>query len=195
MAALYDSTIGSLPNYDATIAYFTSSLSKKGAVLDLACGSGVISRKVRAARPQFGITGVDLSPAMLEIARSTVSDGQFIEADICTWKSDRAYDGLVIGFGLPYLNDAECVKLITRSAKALVPGGVWYISFMQGETEGYEKVSFSPADPIYVYYHDEALVTNTMIQAGVIPEKVWHLDYTESDGSITTDVVVVGRKR
>ena len=66
---------------------------------------------------------------------------------------------------------------------------------MQGTTEGYEKVSFSADDPLYLYYHDEATITNAMIQNGIIPEKVWHLDYIESNGSTTTDVVVIGRKR
>lgn len=191
----YDQSIGQLENYDSTYRYFCSSLPKKCAVLDLACGSGVISRKILAEKPAALITGVDLSGGMLALARNTVPGATFIQANICEWKSVGTFDGIVIGFGLPYLDDADCVKLIARSSKWLVSGGGLYISFMQGEGDGYEKVSFSPDMPLYIYYHDEAMITNAMVQAGIIPEKVWHLEYIESDGSTTIDVVVVGRKR
>jgi len=194
-AEQYDSSIGQLENYDVTYNYFISALPSKGAVLDLACGSGVISRRIRKAKPGIGITGVDLSSGMLAIARKTIPDGMFIEADICSWKPGRTFDGVVLGFGLPYLDGAESVDLISRLSKWIVPGGSFYASFMQGTTEGYEKTSFCPEQPVYIYYHDEAAITNAMIQSGIIPEKVWHLEYKESDGSYTTDVVVAGRKR
>lgn len=194
-AEIYDSTIGQMENYNQTYTSYISGLPMKGSLLDLACGSGVISRKIKIARPLLKITGVDFSEGMLSIARKTVPDGVFIEADICTWKPDRSFDGIVLGFGLPYLDDEESVKLISRLSKWLVPGGGFYASFMQGVTEGYELSSFSPDAPIYIYYHDEASITNAMIQAGIIPEKIWHLDYIEMDGSTTTDVVVTGRKR
>lgn len=194
-AERYDSSIGLLENYNQSYTYFISALPANGTILDLACGSGVISRKIKEKRPLLKITGVDLSKGMLDIARETIIDGTFIEADICTWKSQQTFNGVVIGFALPYLNKDETINLITRAAKWIIPGGAFYVSFMQGTTEGYEKVSFSPEAPLYIYYHDEAEITNAMIQAGIIPEKVWHLDYTESNGSVTTDVVVTGTKR
>jgi SAM-dependent methyltransferase len=194
-AELYDASIGQIENYDQTYNYFINSLPKKCSVLDLACGSGAISRKIQKARPLVKITGVDLSSGMLAIARNTVADGTFIEADICSWKTTQTFDGVVLGFGLPYLDDAECVRMISRLSKWISGGGGFYASFMQGVGEGYEKVSFSPDSPLYLHYHDESKITNAMIQAGIIPEKIWHLDYIESDGSTTTDVVVIGRKR
>ncbi len=191
----YEESIGQLENYDTTYNYFIQALPSKGAVLDLACGTGVIARRIKKARPHIELTGVDLSSGMLAIAKKAVPDGIFVEADISAWKPARAYNGIVIGFGLPYLNGEEAVALIARSSKWLVGGGSFYASFMQGTTEGWERASFSPDAPLYLYYHDEAAITNAMIQAGIIPEKVWHLQYIESDGSETMDVVVSGRKR
>jgi ubiquinone/menaquinone biosynthesis C-methylase UbiE len=194
-AGRYDETIGQLENYDSTYDYFISSLPKKGRVLDLACGSGVIARRIKKARPLLEIVGVDLSAEMLSIARNTVNGGLFIEADICTWKPPHRFDGIVVGFGLPYLDPAESVALISRYAKFLVPGGGFYVSYMQGTSEGYESVSFCPGQPLYLYYHDSTTITNAMIQAGIIPEKIWDLQYIESDESITIDTVIAGRKR
>jgi ubiquinone/menaquinone biosynthesis C-methylase UbiE len=49
-------------------------------VLDLACGTGVVARTIAPiVGPTGKVTGVDMSPDMLEIARSLIPDGASIE--------------------------------------------------------------------------------------------------------------------
>jgi len=66
------------PDYDRRFSrYSEGTLSKalqltpdiEGHLLDVACGTGLFEIKLRAHRPRLRITGVDISPQMLERAR------------------------------------------------------------------------------------------------------------------------------
>src|SRR4051794_19808609 len=65
-------------------------LPRGGRLLDLGCGSARLLVRLAAARPDITITGVDLSPAMLELgevntARARVAERvRLVEADITT---------------------------------------------------------------------------------------------------------------
>ncbi len=74
-----------------------------GSVLELACGPGVWTS--RLLRHTTDVTAVDASPQMLAIAAARVA-GQpvrFIQADLFTWKPDRRYDVVFIGFWLSHV--------------------------------------------------------------------------------------------
>jgi SAM-dependent methyltransferase len=49
-------------------------------VIDLGCGSGILAEALAAEG--YGILGIDLSPAMLAIARGRVPTGQFRECSL-----------------------------------------------------------------------------------------------------------------
>ncbi len=72
----------------------------KGAVLDLACGTGHWT-EIIAARPDvMSVTAVDASPEMIKIARGRAPDATFTCADIFKWRPDRQYDTVFMGFWL-----------------------------------------------------------------------------------------------
>src|SRR3954452_12393910 len=48
---------------------------RSGTVVDLGCGSGILARIVSAAG--FKALGVDISPAMIELARKTIPEATF----------------------------------------------------------------------------------------------------------------------
>src|ERR1700733_3315168 len=52
-------------------------------LLDLCCGTGVMTRDLAGGSTEGGVTGVDFSPAMLAIARARVAEPrvEFVEAD------------------------------------------------------------------------------------------------------------------
>jgi SAM-dependent methyltransferase len=52
-------------------------------VLDVACGTGIVARTADdVVRPGGHVTGVDLNPAMLEVARRTRPDLEWCEGDV-----------------------------------------------------------------------------------------------------------------
>ena len=74
-----------------------------GSVLELACGPGVWTGQL--LRHAADVTAVDASPEMLAVAAARVGSERvrFIQADLFTWKPDRRYDVVFIGFWLSHV--------------------------------------------------------------------------------------------
>jgi len=186
--------IGVLTNYNNTYDYVIKVLKENDNVLDLACGPGQVSKYIKD-RIDVNITGVDLSAEMLKIARDNVPDGLFIEDSIITFREDTFYDLIIIGFGIPYLNSEQAVRCIKNSISLLKADGYIYISFMEGNKEGFEKTSFGGDNYFYVYYHEKDEIKNILVENGIGIEKEYIIDYKEEDGKITKDVIIIGKNK
>ena len=94
-----------------------------GLVVELGCGSGLLTRHLLAAGHR--VLATDASPAMLEIARETAPGA---EVRRLTLPGDPipAADAIVaVGHPLNYLPSAEAIdRAIGAMADALVPGGI-----------------------------------------------------------------------
>lgn len=73
-------------------------------IVDIGCGSGRFVSEL-ARRGSAHVTGVDVAPEMLKLARElTVKDGvaercSFVHADVLDWKTDEVFDvSIAIGF-------------------------------------------------------------------------------------------------
>ncbi len=68
-------------------------------VLDVGIGTGGVSLCMLAHNPDLSITGIDVSPEMLEFAKQNSElnnrDIELINADITTWRPDRTFDVVV----------------------------------------------------------------------------------------------------
>ena len=92
-------------------------------VLDFACGAGVTSAWL--ASKGVGVTGVELSPASLRVARQVALelnfDIEFLEADIeKATLPDGRFDGLVGRYALHHLDVAKVAPVLAR---CLAPTG------------------------------------------------------------------------
>lgn len=96
-------------------------------VLDVACGTGIVARMIaHRLHGQSQLVGIDLSPAMVEIARATAAqEGVAIEwhvgnADALPF-ADASFDLVVIQQGLQFFPDrAAALRDVFR---VLAPGG------------------------------------------------------------------------
>jgi SAM-dependent methyltransferase len=92
-------------------------------VLDVACGTGVLTREAaRRAGPTGAITGLDLSPEMLAVA-APLSHGlrwQQGSAEALPF-ADQSFDAVVSQFGLMFFPDP--VAGLREMMRVLVPGG------------------------------------------------------------------------
>ncbi|MFI6212600.1 class I SAM-dependent methyltransferase [Nocardia brasiliensis] len=102
-------------------------------VLDLACGTATISRRLFARLPEATSVGIDRDPALLAIARGTFADDTrmtFVTADIKSpdWMSqlpDEPFDAIVTATALHWLKAEPLVRLYGDLGKLLRPGGIF----------------------------------------------------------------------
>jgi ubiquinone/menaquinone biosynthesis C-methylase UbiE len=95
-------------------------------VLDLACGTGVITRAAaERVGPTGSVTGLDLAPDMLTVATRTPAGGAPI-----TWHQgdaaslplpDRSYDVVLCQMGLMFMEDRAAA--LTEAHRVLAPSG------------------------------------------------------------------------
>lgn len=80
-------------------------------VVDVACGTGLVSRlAATAVGPQGSVTGVDVSPDMIAVAQqTTVDDGAPIEWQVADAQdlplADESYDVVLCQMGLMFMED------------------------------------------------------------------------------------------
>jgi SAM-dependent methyltransferase len=95
-----------------------------GSVLELACGPGVWTCQLLGHASD--VTAVDASTEMLALAARRVPAGapvRFVQADLFTWKPDRRYDVVFIGFWLSHVPAERFESFWSLVAAALAPRG------------------------------------------------------------------------
>lgn len=95
-------------------------------ILDVACGTGVVARLALQKVGSTGtVSGVDVNPGMLEIARSSTPEDMSIE-----WRQasaedmplpDEAFDVVLCQLGLEFMPDK--LAALVEMRRVLVPGG------------------------------------------------------------------------
>jgi SAM-dependent methyltransferase len=96
-----------------------------GDALDAACGTG--RHAALLASMGWTTTGVDQSPAMLEVARGKVAGARFEVGDVRALPlADESYDLAVAALALCHLDDPT--PAVVDVARVLRPGGVFVIS-------------------------------------------------------------------
>jgi SAM-dependent methyltransferase len=111
-------------------------------VLDIGCGSGLLARALLAKG--YAVSGVDASPAMIELARAQAPGGDFQAVSLPTRRGPGesgalpAADAIVsTGHVLNYLGSRDDLALaLAELAAALRPGGLLAIDLM---TERYAE--------------------------------------------------------
>jgi ubiquinone/menaquinone biosynthesis C-methylase UbiE len=157
VARFYESTLVPLifEPYAADLASRTRAL-EPGRVLEVACGTGVVTRALAAALPQTcEIVATDLNQAMVAHAESigTVRPVTWRPADVMTLPyEDESFDVVVCQFGVMFFPDRVCAYREIR--RVLRPRG----TFLFNVWNGIEKNAFAntitdalsslyPADP------------------------------------------------
>ncbi|MEV4060324.1 class I SAM-dependent methyltransferase [Nonomuraea dietziae] len=97
-------------------------------VLDAGCGTGRVA--IWLAEQGYDVTGVDLDPSMLDVARAKAPGLTWIESDLADLDLDDAFD-LVVAAGnvIPLLAEGAEPRTVSRLARTLRPGGLLVAGF------------------------------------------------------------------
>ena len=110
-------------------------------VLDFACGTGYISRKLLLSSISCEITAVDLSDKMLEVCNDLSLQGvNLIHMDGMTFleNTTEQYDMILCGWALPYFSHEKLLKNFGRVLKK--DGIIGVIANSKGTLDKMEKI-------------------------------------------------------
>jgi SAM-dependent methyltransferase len=118
--ARYYDAVYSWRDYAAEVAYLQPLL--KGAVLDVACGTGT---HIALLAQHHEFTGVDIDLEMLAIARSKNPGVRFVQGDMATFNLERTFDTVTCLFSsIGYMSDEGRLKsAIANFARHCASGG------------------------------------------------------------------------
>ncbi|NEW06626.1 methyltransferase domain-containing protein [Paenibacillus sp. SYP-B3998] len=98
-------------------------------ILDLGAGTGLFSSFILANYASAKLTLIDLSGAMLDIAKqrldSFAPNITYITGDYCQYEYPEAYDCIISSLSIHHLEDDEKHALYKRIFSLLKPGGVF----------------------------------------------------------------------
>ncbi|WP_044385690.1 class I SAM-dependent methyltransferase [Streptomyces cyaneogriseus] len=102
-------------------------------LLDLACGTGIVTRRLAAARDGMRVTGADLAPAMVRRAAARLP-GAVVRADSRRLPfADGAFDAVSSVWLLHLTGSADDARAIVgECARVLRPGGVYVTTVDKG---------------------------------------------------------------
>jgi len=108
----------------AILALLAPVRERGGVVLELGCGSGLLTRHLLDAGHR--VIATDASPAMLELAREVAADAEEVHELVLPDDPIPPADAIVsVGHVLSYLPDAASIeRALVAAAEALQPGGV-----------------------------------------------------------------------
>ncbi|MBK7129184.1 MAG: class I SAM-dependent methyltransferase [Crocinitomicaceae bacterium] len=142
--------------YIESMDEFCKHLPQNSGLLELGCGPGNITRYVNTKRPDLAIHATDLSVNMLELAKTNCPSASVQMMDFRDLhKIKDKFQGIIAGFCVPYLNFEDTLKLIHDASKLLQPGGLLYLSAIQGEYANSKKQVNSHGDEVMIYFHEE----------------------------------------
>ncbi|UUZ58756.1 class I SAM-dependent methyltransferase [Nocardioides sp. B-3] len=112
----------------AMIDHFVARLGPAPSVLDAGCGTGRISRYLadRGCR----VTGLDLSPGMVAVARRDHPDPAFAVGSIVDLPyGDASVDAALYWYSVIHSPDALLPRILTEAARVVRPGGHVLLAF------------------------------------------------------------------
>jgi SAM-dependent methyltransferase len=146
----------------------TADLQAGERVLDVACGTGLIARlAAEAVGPTGSVTGIDVAPDMINVAKSTPPAGSHIEWHVSDAASlplpDASYDAVLCQMGLMFVENrsaavAEMHRVLATGGRVVVstPGTIQkpfelmeqaIIDHISPELGGFVRAVFSMHDP------------------------------------------------
>ena len=118
----------------ADLAERVLGLHRGDRILDLCCGAG--RHSLEFARRGYHVTGIDLSPELLELARSGAREAglnaEFIRCDMRRVVRPGAFDAVVsffTSFGY-FESDQENARVLENVRASLAPGGRWLLDYL-----------------------------------------------------------------
>lgn len=196
IADLYEEKFMDLDLYNESYDFICSAIDKKNAkLLEIGCGPGNIARYLLSKRPDFDIFGIDVAPNMIELAKKNNPSAKFVVMDSREIHTlTERYDGIVVGFCLPYLSDAESEALIFSSYDLLNDGGLLYLSFVEGNPadSGFKTGS---GGRVFFQYHLLDKLKEQLSAAKFDEIETFKVEFPRPENQVEMHTILVAKKK
>jgi SAM-dependent methyltransferase len=113
---------------------------QRGLVVEFGCGSGTVAGQLAAAG--YDVLGIDISQAMIRLARAKAPDATFRVGALATTRIPRCAAIIAIGEVIAYIggthqaatlrtHENELISFFARAYAALNPGGLLVVDFVE----------------------------------------------------------------
>jgi ubiquinone/menaquinone biosynthesis C-methylase UbiE len=170
LAPIYDSRWRKYINNSLSFLVDFANIPKQASILDLACGTGELSKILLQQNPQQQITGVDISEAMLEIARDklqTYPDIELYNASVTSLPfNNQTFDLVICANAFHYFEFPQLA--LTEMKRVLKPDGSviildWCRDYILCKL--IDRI-FKTFDPAYKQCYTQKELNNLLIAAG-----------------------------
>jgi RimJ/RimL family protein N-acetyltransferase len=145
----------------------------KGVALDVGCGTGRLMGLL--GKHGFRTHGIDVSTAMIALARDRHAGARLFHADICRWDLPQSYDLIVAWDSVWHVPLGEQEVVLTKLCRGLAAGGV--LAFTTGGTDAPSEVQDSCMGP--PMYHATLGVPKTLHVLAEAGCTCRHLEYDQ----------------
>ncbi len=124
-------------------------------VLDVGCGTG--EHTVYFQSKGLEVVAIDLSPEMVEIACKNGVNAKIMDLENLDFPSS-SFDGIWAVTSLLHIPKSKITSILEKIASILVPGGILFISMIEGKGEGFVNDA-SDTSRYFAFYTDEELIS------------------------------------
>ncbi|WP_424216758.1 class I SAM-dependent methyltransferase (plasmid) [Streptomyces sp. BI20] len=138
VGARYEEAFADVPGQLAALDWIIAELPRGARVLDVGSGTGRPAAHL-LDRAGLEVTGIDVSPEMVRLARARVPAAHFEQVDVREHRApEGGYDAVCSFFPLLVMDQPEIRDVLTRMAGWLVPGGLLALATVPGDIRGLE---------------------------------------------------------
>ena len=173
---------------------FAAQVKDRGQVCDLGTGPGQIARYV--SERGVDVIGIDLSPAMVELARQAHPDVRFQQGDMRALPFlDDALGGITAFYSIIHIPRGEVVDVLKELRRVLQPGGLLLLAFHRGsEVHHLDEWWDQPVSVDFFFFQTDEML-GYLADAGLLIDEVVERDpYPGGEEAPTQRAYIFARK-
>jgi SAM-dependent methyltransferase len=156
----------------ALLDQFAESVRGCGPVCDMGCGPGQVARYLHERGVE--VSGVDLSPVMVEHARRLNPEIAFKQGNMLSLEvDDEAWAGIAAFYSIIHIPREELVSAFQELKRVLRPGGLLLLAFHIGDTVVHmDEWWGQPVSVDFAFYFPEE-ITGYLTTAGFVVQETY----------------------
>ncbi|WP_330181011.1 methyltransferase domain-containing protein [Nocardia sp. NBC_01503] len=190
----YEDAFAGLTAHREELDWLLTQLPSGAKVLDIGCGTGRPTAEVLVAAGHR-VTGCDVSPGMIEIARAQVPAASFEVADLRTLSYPvGSWNAVTAFFPLLQLTRAEIDDALGKFAEWLAPGGIFLLATVPADIENLDIEFMGKPVTVSSYPPQEFQRRLTELGLEVVRQRVVEFLPDHPDAITEHDLFIAARK-